>query len=408
MTTHDPLILHGRLLDPAYPGMPLGWLGVENGRVAEVYEGAPPGKGWLGGADRLITPGFVDAHVHLPQFPAIGIDGLELLDWLSQAIYPAEMAWAEVAEAERAAGHSMRAMLRAGTIGFAGYLTSHAHAVDAVVKAAAANGMRWIAGRMLMDRECPASLQCAADAEIGPEVQLGSHARGSVSINPRFAISCSEALLQHAGGLAQENVGVMIQTHLAESKAECARIAELFPDDANYTAVYDRFGLLTQRTLLAHCLHLSADEWALIAERRSMIVHCPTANTFLGSGLFDLRTAHEHGIRVGLGSDVAAGPDVAMPRVARAMIDVAKLRRLTVDPNADVPTPAEAWRMITHGNAAILGWSDYGLKPGDAADVLVLRSPSETDHHPHGRLIYGWSDALIEHRIVDGRVVAES
>jgi len=407
VTTHAPLILHGRLLDPAYPGQPLGWLRVENGRIAEVQDGTPPEKEWLGGPDRLISPGFVDAHVHLPQFPAIGIDGLELLDWLEQAIYPAEMAWADPRKAEAAAGHSMRAMRRAGTIGLAGYLTSHAHAVDALVNASKSLGMRWIAGRVLMDRACPEALTCESDADIGLDADL-EDARGAVSINPRFAISCSEALLRHAGECVREHPGAeaFVQTHLAESHAEVSRVAELFPEDANYTSVYDRFGLLTQRTLLAHCLHLSADEWALIAERCSAIIHCPAANTFLGTGLFDLRTAREHGINIGLGSDVAAGPDVAMPRVARAMIDVAKLRRLTVDPNAHVPTPREAWHVITQGNAAILGWDDYGLKPGDAADVLVLRSPGEVDEHLHGRLIYGWRSGMVEHVIVNG-VIAE-
>ncbi len=406
MTTPAPLILHGRLLDPAYPGEPLGWLRVADGRIAEVGEGVPPHEHWLGGPDRLITPGFVDAHVHLPQFPAIGFDGLELLEWLDQAIYPAEMAWADREAAERGAREALAAMRLHGTIGFAGYLTSHSHDLDVLAHLAPAAEQRWIAGRVLMDRECPEPLRCESQADVGRGIDVEG-SRGAVSINPRFAIACSEALLSHAGAAAKALPDAFIQTHLAETRAEVLRVSELFPDDRDYTSVYDRFGLLTPRTLLAHCLHLSANEWALIAERGSAIIHCPTANTFLGAGLFDLRTAREHGLRVGLGSDVAAGPDVAMPRVARAMMDVAKLRR-TFDSKAAVPTPAEAWHMITHGNAAILGWDDYGLKPGDAADVMVLRAPwdvhekRQSDEHLYGRLLYGWSDGAIREQVIHG------
>lgn len=195
----------------------------------------------------------------------------------------------------------------------------------------------------------------------------------------------------------------IIQTHLAETTAECDRVRDLFPEDPHYTGVYDRCGLLTPRTLLAHCVHLSPSEWEVIRERQSVVVHCPTANTFLRSGLFDLDTAREHGVRLALGSDVAAGPDIAMPRVARAMIEVAKLRALTINPRVHVPTPIEGWHLITRGNAEACGWSDSGkLERGAAADLLVLSGPFERDEHLIGRLIYGWDESWITARIVAG------
>lgn len=195
----------------------------------------------------------------------------------------------------------------------------------------------------------------------------------------------------------------IIQTHLAETTTECDRVRDLFPEDPHYTGVYDRCGLLTPRTLLAHCVHLSPSEWEVIRERQSVVVHCPTANTFLRSGLFDLDTAREHGVRLALGSDVAAGPDIAMPRVARAMIEVAKLRALTINPRVHVPTPIEGWHLITRGNAEACGWSDSGkLERGAAADLLVLSGPFERDEHLIGRLIYGWDESWITARIVAG------
>lgn len=352
----------------------------------------------LGGDDCIICPGFIDAHVHLPQVDSIGVDGLELLEWLAQAIYPAESKWAEPRHAEQAAARAYRRMLRAGTLGYAGYLSSHLAGVTAVIRAAHAMPLRAVVGQSLMDREAP-------DLLLGqPEARLVRSARGRLvtSLNPRFAVSCSEAMLRRTGERLAAGFpdspkqrepedpsgNLFLQTHLAETKAECARVRELFPEDPHYTGVYDRFGLLTPRTLLAHGIHLSDEEWSLIASRGSVVVHCPGANTFLESGLFNLRAAREHGVRVALGSDVAAGPDFAMPRVARAMIEAAKLRRMTIDAEALVPTPGEAFDLITRGNADSLGWRDMGrIEVGASADLLVLRSTIEPDRHFFGRLI---------------------
>lgn len=386
------------LLDPRVAPRP-GWIEVEDGRIVAIGEGDPPGPADAGGPDRLITPGFIDAHLHLPQIDAIGCDGLELLEWLDRVIYPAEAAWADPRTAARQVGEAYRRLLRSGTLGWAGYLTSHREGVVAVVRAAHQLPLRALAGQVLMDRSAPAAL-------LGqPQARLNRSERGRMeaSLNPRFAVACSDELL--AAAAARIAPGVCIQTHLSETRSECDLVRRLFPDDPHYTGVYDRHGLLTERTLLAHGVHLSDAEWALIAARRSVVVHCPGANTFLRAGLFDLRAAMEHGVRLALGSDVAAGPDLAMPRIARAMVEVAKLRRLTLDPRAPVPTPAEAWRAITRGNAEALGWPDGGrIEVGAAADLLILRLPFEPDEHLIGRLIYTWRDSYIERRIVAGHL----
>lgn len=267
-----------------------------------------------------------------------------------------------------------------------------------------------------MDREGPPELISFDQSRAALHEQITSiqqqhgestHQREQVSINPRFAITCSNSSLSQAGGLASDlSHAAYIQTHLAESPDEVQLVGDLFPNDSSYAAVYDRHGLLTAQTLLAHCLHLDPQEWQLIAARESMIVHCPTANTFLQAGHFDWRTSSEHNIRVGLGSDVAAGPDVAMPRVARAMMDVAKLRRMTVDPSALVPTPSDAWRLITRGNAELLGWDDAGcVQPGYSADLLILKPDLPLDDWLISRLLYTWQDDYITHRIVAGRLL---
>ncbi|TVQ30870.1 MAG: hypothetical protein EA376_11440 [Phycisphaeraceae bacterium] len=422
------MLLRGLLLlDPGRPPTP-GWLRIDGDRIAEVGEGASPGAARpdAGAPDCIITPAFIDAHIHLPQIDSVGADGMELLDWLNRVIYPAESWWGR-SGATHMLRTAVRRMIHQGTLGFAGYLTSHGD-VNAAATRALASGAglpcrpRCIVGRVAMDREAPDDLlehdrwragRAPSPTPLLPEPDHGARRpRCSISANPRFAISCTAELLAEIGWTVRDRraagAPIFTQTHLAESPAECARVARLFPDAPNYTSVYADAGLLDDRTLLAHCIHLADDEWRCIAERKSVVVHCPTANIFLEAGLFDLDAAREHGVRLALGSDVAAGPDVAMPRVARAMIEMAKLRRMTIAPEAHVPTPEQAWSMITRGNADALGWADAGrLEPGAAADLLILRTPETwLDEHLVGRLIYNWSAELLVSRIVEGRLVA--
>lgn len=406
------------LIDPETPptGPEPGWLRVEGGRIAEMGFGDPPrdvGGALLGGRDAVICPSFTDAHIHLPQIDSAGCDGLPLLPWLERVVFPAEVWWGR-GQAKSMARTAARRMLRQGTGGFAGYLTSHGEISREVgVWLRDRTPLRFVVGRVAMDRHAPDELtaedrgRAASRPVPSPAMAaLSSDARRVVSANPRFAVSCSEELLAEIGWWVGANPGAFIQTHLAESRAECALVSELFPSDAHYTGVYDRAGLLGPRTLLAHCVHLSPDEWRLIAERRSIVVHCPAANIFLESGLFDYGAALRHGVRLALGSDVAAGSDVAMPRVARGFIETAKVRRMTMDADAPAPTPAQAWRMITRGNAEALGWGDSGrLEVGASADLLVLRVPETwIDEHLVGRLIYNWSSRLIEGRVLGGAV----
>jgi len=401
------MILQGRLLAVA-DRLPLaGWLRVEQGRIVEVAPGDPPEAPDAGGPDAILCPGFVDAHIHLPQIDEAGCDGLELLAWLAKIIYPTELRWADPEVARTDVLRACRRMLASGTLGYAGYLTSHAHSVVATLDVGQQLDLRGIVGQVLMDRNGPQQLLDGSRefASLGTGPARG---RMTLSVNPRFALACSDELLARIAAAASAEPGVFIQTHLAESKRECELVAELFPDDPHYAGIYDRHGLLTDRTLLAHCVHLDDDQWRLIAERRCVVVHCPTANTFLGSGLFDLDAARAHGVRLALGSDVAAGPDVAMPRVARAMIETAKARAMALPDGADVhvPTPAEAWTLITTGNAEALGFADMGrIEAGAAADLLVLKPGLRVDEHLVGRLIYTWRDDYIERVVLNGQLM---
>lgn len=422
---HDPatnpsLLVRGRVLaDPTSPPEP-GWVRIEGGRIDRVGYGDPPpttADRVVGSADAVITPGFVDAHIHLPQIDSTGCDGMELLPWLDSVVFPAEVWWGR-GQALSMARTAVRRMVTNGTFGFAGYLTSHGEINSRVLDLLQTRSpLRCIVGRAAMDRAAPDALTAEdrARAAMSPSptpVLPMPHAdlapgRHISSANPRFAISCTDELLAEIGWFVRDHPGTWMQTHLSESIPEVQRIAELFPDDPHYTGVYDRFGLLTDRSLMAHSIHLSDAEWALMAERNAIAVHCPTANIFLRAGLFNRDRAMEAGVRVALGSDVAGGPDVAMPRVARAMIETAKVRELATGVPVRVPTPAEAWTMITRTNADLLGWTDTGrIEAGAAADLLVLTPPTAwIDEHCVGRLLYNWAESLVDTRIVAGRIV---
>lgn len=409
------------LIDPVLAPEP-GWIRIEDGRITAVELGHTDEQAEVGGADVILCPAFLDAHIHLPQIDSVGCDGLELLPWLDRVVFPAEAWWGNGAAASMTRT-AVRRMVREGTFGFAGYLTSNAEAGAQALRALGQGidgaRLRFAAGRVAMDRNAPAALVDEDKARIAmnptPGVALngdGIGDRGEVSVNPRFAVSCTDELLAECGWLVQERAKagepIVMQTHLSESLPECALIGELFPEDRDYTSVYERAGLLGERSILAHAVHLSDDELELVARTRSVLAHCPIANTFLESGLFDLDKAREHGVRVALGSDVAAGVDIAMPRVARAMIEIAKIRKMTGDGAVDVPKPAEAWSMITRGNAEALGWGDSGrLEVGAHADVLALRVPETwRDEFLIGRIIYNWASDLIVDRVVAGRRVA--
>jgi guanine deaminase len=395
------MLIRGQLLLDAGAKPTPGWLTIDDGRIAEVGTAKPPEKPVAGGPECLIAPGFIDGHLHFPQIDSVGYDRLELMEWLERVIYPAEMRWEDEDFAGSQIREAYRRLLRAGTLGYAAFLTSHFHGYAQCVRAGHDLPLRGFVGQAMMDRNAPEGL---LNQEL-TRIARSERSRVTASVNPRFAVACSDDMLKTAKRKMRDDS--IVHTHLAESLREIERVRELFPDDANATAVFDRHGLLGPRTLLAHAIHLSKSEWELIAGRASVVVHCPGANVFLQSGVFDLRAAREHGVRIALGSDIAAGPDIAMPRVARAMIETAKMRRMTLDPHAIVPSPAEAWRMITRGNAEALGWDDAGrIEAGAAADLLILRPPAtfDGDEHLIGRLIYGWDEAWIDSVIVNGNL----
>ena len=279
-----------------------GILVIEDGRIAEAGPAAVIADR-LGGTpvtdlgDKLIIPGLVDCHVHFPQLDIIASYGEQLLDWLERYAYPAEMRFADTDHAREAAEFFVDELLRNGTTTAAVFATVHAHSAEVLFDAAAQRDMRLIAGKVLMDRNCPQALRDTPDSAYADSRALIEkwHGNGRLgyAITPRFALTSSEEQLAVAGKLAGEYPDTWIHTHLSENHAEIAEVKKQFPGRANYLDVYDHYGLVRERSIFAHCLHLGGDERERLADCGGAIAFCPTSNLFLGSGLFDLRAMTE-------------------------------------------------------------------------------------------------------------------
>jgi len=370
------------LADPAHHAHALehfadGVLVVRDGHVAECGPAAellprlPAGTPLADHRGRLILPGFVDTHVHYPQTDIIASHGEQLLEWLEKYTFPAEQRFADPAHAAEVAGFFCDELLRNGTTTAAAFATVHPASVDALFEAAQARRMRMITGKVLMDRNCPDFLRDSAETGYAASKALIErwHDRGRLlyAVTPRFAPTSTPAQMRLAGQLLREHPGVFLQSHLAENRAEVAWVAQLHPEARSYLDVYAHAGQLGMRAVFAHCLWLDDADRRRMAEAGAAMSFCPTSNLFLGSGLFDLRRAHELGVRVGLGTDVGGGTSFSMLQTLNEAYKVLQLGGQSL-------SAAGAFHLATLGGAHSLYLDDRigNFMPGKEADFVVL------------------------------------
>lgn len=364
-------------LESAYEYFDDGLLIVEDGTIVEVGHAANLRAGLAEDVlltelpDKLIVPGFVDCHVHFPQLDIIASYGEQLLDWLHRYAYPVEARFADADYAHEVAGVFVDELLNNGTTTALVFGTVHAHSADAIFEAAEARNMRLIAGKVLMDCHCPDALKDDADSAYNESRALIErwHGRGRLgyAITPRFALTSSERQLRAAGKLAHEYPDVWIHTHLAENTEEVAQIARQFPSSRSYLDVYDAFGLLRERAVFAHCLHMDDRDRACMASKGGAAAFCPTSNLFLGSGLFDLAAMRAADIRCGLGTDVGGGTSLSLMKTASDAYKVLHLQDHALP-------PMRALYLATLGAAEALYLDQRigNLLPGKEADFVVL------------------------------------
>jgi guanine deaminase len=259
--------------------------------------------------DGLVLPGFVDTHVHFPQVRAIGGLGMPLLDWLERCALPEEARLADTTYAAGVAADFVDGLARAGTTTALVFGSHFAGAVDTLFEEATRVGLRVTSGLVLTDRILREDLFTSPERAHREGLALAKKWHGvgrtRYAVTPRFALSCTDELLASAGDLLRDVPDAFFTSHVNENREEIEGVHALFGSD--YSASYDKHGLLGPRSVLAHNVHPTRGDLRLLAQRGVAVAHCPTSNAALGSGDFPLGAHLAYGIRVALGSDVGAG-----------------------------------------------------------------------------------------------------
>lgn len=367
--------------DPAFDGDAHAWhedglLVVEDGRVKAAGDYAalaatlPAGLVPHDYRGHLITPGFIDTHLHFPQTDMIASPAPGLLPWLETYTFPTERRFEDPAHARATAEFFLDELLRCGTTTAVVYCTVHPQSVDAFFEASQARNLRMVAGKVLMDRHCP---DCLRDVEggVGASADLIEkwHKRGRqlYAITPRFAPTSTDAQLRATAELAQAYPDTFIQTHVAENRDECTWVGELHPQARSYLDVYERFGLMRPRALFGHCIWLDDEDFARMTATGSAAAVCPTSNLFLGSGLFDFDRADSARTLLSLGTDVGAGTSFSMLQTMNEAYKVARLK-------GSYLKAERMFYLATLGAARAMGLEGTigSFAPGAEADFIVL------------------------------------
>jgi len=430
-----PFALRARILSPMADG---GWLDELDGLLEVDAAGRIlRAAAWPSGAEapasvfdlrpHVLMPGMVDLHTHLPQIPNAGLgSGLDLLTWLDRYIFPLERAY-DRSVAEHQAPLAFRAFAAAGTTTVVAYSALWEDSTDAAFAAAEAHGIRAVIGKVMMDR-------LTYDTEIDPgeiletslrqSEELASRWHGadagrlSYAFTPRFAVTCSAEMLRESATLAARH-GAYWQTHISEDAGEMGEVARLFPQARDYLDVYDTAGALGARTILAHAIHLSAREVARVVETDARVAHCPASNLFLSSGMMPLGAYRAAGMELGLGSDLAGGPEMSIFSVMRAGAVTQRVLELTGTAlQTDALRPLDWIRLGTLEGARALGLEGTvgSLEAGREADMIAIdprfTSPLPNDDPPEAaedlasRLVFRPHPNMVRAAWVRGRLLA--
>lgn len=347
---------------------------VQDGKIVAVGDHADLARPDLPETDHrpnLILPGFIDPHIHFPQVQVIASWGAQLLDWLNTYTFPEEARFADPDHATRMAGLFLDQLTAHGTTTAVAFCSSHKTSAEALFSAAHDRDMAMVAGKVMMDRNAPdAVLDTAQQGYDDTKALIRDwHGKGRqrYAITPRFAITSTPEQLAMTGQLAAEHPDCHVQTHLSENRDEIDFTLSLYPQARDYLDIYEQHGLLSDRLLLGHSIHLHPREIARMAETGSRAIFCPTSNLFLGSGLFDEAGLRDAGIVSGIATDVGGGTSYSMLQTLNEGYKILQMRGQKLH-------PLSAFHWATRGNAMALGMEDSigTLRPGSDADLVVL------------------------------------
>ncbi|MEJ8838541.1 guanine deaminase [Ramlibacter sp. AN1133] len=369
---------------------------------------------------RILAPGFIDLHLHFPQTDVIGSPAEGLLPWLEDYTFPHESRFSDHAHAVAMADVFLDELLRNGVTTALTFCTSHPHSVDALLEESERRGLRMIAGKVLQDRHSPDGVRDETEQSLLDTEALirrwQGRARLGYAITPRFAPSCTEAQLRGAGELAARYPDVWIQSHVAENRDEIRWVHQLFPHARSYLSVYEDFGLLRERAIYAHCIHIDDTDRALLRASGAAAAVSPTSNLFLGSGFFDYEAARRAGFRYGLASDVGGGTSFSPFHTMLAAYYVGREGQTKIGVSL---APQDLWWQHTAGAAQALGLEGVigNLRPGCEADFVVLdpqATPLLARKTAHARnldellfsMIVLGDDRVVEQVAVDGVITS--
>jgi len=372
-----------RVIEAVY--IPDGLMVVDNdsGQILEVGDYTTTAPKWPNSLslkhfkDSLIMPGFIDTHVHYPQYRVIASYGTSLLDWLNTYTFVEEQKFSDLDYATTVAELFLDELIKNGTTTAMTFCSSYKQSVDVFFTAAEKRKLRMIAGKVMMDRNAPEGLCDSAQSSYIDSKSLidkwHNKARLSYAVTPRFAPTSTNEQLTQAAKLLKEypntsdTKGVLLQTHLNENDEEIEWVKELYPESKNYFDVYNSHDLTGINSVFGHCIHNTDDEYRAMADSGSKVVLCPRSNLFLGSGLFAIDKLEDFEIEMALASDVGGGDSFSMFQVMNEAYKICKLNDYNLD-------PVKAFYLTTLAAAKVLNMDDSigNFEVNKEADFIVL------------------------------------
>lgn len=399
-----------------------GYAVCENGLSAGVYEELPecykdfPLYDYT---DKIVVPGLVDLHVHAPQysFRGLGMD-LELIDWLNTHTFVEEAKYSDAIYAEKAYDIFVEDLINSATTRVCIFGTIHPEATKMLMKKLDEAGVKAYVGKVNMDRNSPDYL-CEESVEKAFHdteqwiVDSTEFENVKPILTPRFIPTCSDELMDRLSEL-QKKYHLPMQSHMSENHGEIEWVRELRPDTSFYGEAYHKHDMFGGEcpTIMAHCVHSNEEEIKLMKEQGVFIAHCPESNTNLSSGIAPLRTYLDMGIKVGLGSDIAAGSTLSIFRAMGMAIQFSKLRWRLVDQSLAPLNVEEAFYLGTKGGGEFFGKVGSFEKDYEF-DAIVI--DDETIKHPQElsvrerleRLIYLAEERHVFAKFVGGKKLFE-
>lgn len=397
----------------------------ENGISAGVFSVLPEGFQNFPLKDmgeKLITPGLVDLHLHAPQYCYRGTAmDLELLEWLNTITFPQEAKYKDPDYAQKAYSIFAQDLKMSATTRACIFGTLHVDATVLLMDLLEETGLKTMVGKVNMDRNGSPDLQeessqaSAADTRKWLSQVIGRYHNTQPILTPRFIPSCSDDLMRRLSEI-QKEYQLPIQSHLSENFSEIAWVQELCPSSRFYGDAYSQFGLFGGEdcpTIMAHCVHSTDEEIALMKERGVYIAHCPQSNTDIASGIAPVRRYLDEGLHIGLGSDIAGGFSLSIFRAMADAIQVSKLRWRLLDDSLKPVTLEEAFYMATLGGGSFFG-KVGSFEKGYEFDALVLddsnlRHPQQlTARERLERFVYLSDDRNITEKYISGNIITSN